>query len=257
MNKMNQPHPEKRPDALTRLVEYLSALNTQGGTEITTEGEMLSLIVSGALNGEDISRQYPTFYKKLLENPKLRVAFLDALELIEAERAGELAPMPGGFQTELTFLKAEPSAPLVEFLTAQKWRASWGKTLEQLRAIFSPPELAYRADPSLTEDPWFTLLREEMQTKDVTYDVMLDCTLSAENEEALSTSINLAVTLGSHEKDAGFPLRANLSWGDYHQSILINDEGRFNFPDVPMASVFDPTDSQPKAGFRLILESVS
>jgi hypothetical protein len=250
---MNDMDHRDQLKALKRLAEHLSALDSGSGTEPTMESDMLSLIISGTLNGEDIARLYPDFHQKLLENPELRQAFLDALESVEAERAGELTPMPGAEKTSLSFLEEPSPAPKIELFDGQTWRAKWQRTLEQLQGIFSPPQMAYRADPSLAEDPWFTLLREEMKVGGNTYDVLLDCTLS--DEDSLSTTLNLAVTLGSARDSAQFPLRADLEWGDYHESILLADEGRVRFPDIPLESVFDQAGAQLKAGFNLTLET--
>ncbi len=254
---MDRFDPARKKAGLKKLADQLSALDSQAGSILPMESDMLSLIVSGTLNGEDLAQRYPAFYRKLLGNAELRGAFLDALESIEIERTGQQESMPGAFQTNLDFLKDLPASPVIETFDKRSWRATWGRTLEQLQSIFSPPEMAYRADPSLSEDPWFSLLREEMTTQGVTYDVILDCTLSDKQEESLSTFLNLAVTLGSPSESTGFPLRAALQWGDYQQSVLIPDEGRVQFPDVPLAAVFDQTDSQLKAGFQLTLETAS
>lgn len=252
----NRLDPSKYPAALKRLIEHLIALDTQDDSDFFMESDMLSLVVSKALNGEDIARLYPDFYQKLLGNTELRQAFLDALESVEAERANQQAPMPVA-QTQLDFLTGQSISPTIEVFDKNKWRASLQRTLEQLRSIFSPPTMAYRADPNLIEDPWFTLLREEMIAEGVTYDVMLDCTLSNEKEYALSAFLNLAVTLESNLVSAAFPLRASLHWGEYQESVLIPDEGRFRFPDIPMVSIFDEAGAQPKAGFNLTLETAS
>jgi hypothetical protein len=249
--------PSQKPDALKKLADHLSALGAQDDSTFIMESDMLSLIVSGTLNGEDISRRYPAFFGKLLENAGLRQAFLDALESVEAERAGELIPMPGVSRASLDFLTHQPASPIIENFDKQKWRAIWQRSLEQIQSIFSPPELAYRADPSLSEDPWFTLLREEMVAEGITYDVVLDCTLSNDKEDTLSPYLSLAVTLTGPAERVGFPLRASLQWGEYQESVLISDEGRVKFPDVPIAAVFDQTGSQPQSGFSLMLETAS
>ena len=101
-----------RPNAsLKKLVDHLNALDSQGGPTLEMERDMLSLIVSGALSGEDISRRYPAFYRKLLGNAELRQAFLDAIESVEAEHAGQLLPLPEGAKAGLDFLKSTPSRP--------------------------------------------------------------------------------------------------------------------------------------------------
>lgn len=246
----------QKPARLKNLVEQLSALDTGEEAILPADMDMLSLIISGTLNEENIAQRYPGFYQKLLENAALRQAFLDALESVEAERTGELVPLPGATHP-LDFLTRQPSAAVIEIAGTKSWRATWQRTLEQLQAVFSPPEIAYRAGNADVEDPWFTLLRDEMTTGGVTYDILLDCTLSSEKEGALSTFLNLAVTLGKTGKPAGFPLRASLQWGDYEGSVLVTEEGRFRFPDIPVASVFNAADSQPQAGFSLSLEMAS
>lgn len=246
------------PDKLKKLAKHLSALDTQGGSSQSMEGDMLSLIISGILNGENIAERYPAYYQKLLENAELRKAFLDALESVEAERTGELIPMPGAPQTSLFFLDEVSPAPKVEFRSPHNWQVAWQRTLDEIQAVLFPPQMVYRTDLTQPEeDPWFTLLREEITVENVTYDVILDCTLSKEHDDALSAYINLAVTLGDASGTANFPLGAVFEWGEYHESILLEDEGRIKFPDVPLDSVFNQAKSQLKAGFRLTLKSTS
>ncbi len=249
-------NPSPNPAALQKLADHLNALDAQGGSTLDMESDMLSLIVSGTLSGEDVSRRYPAFYQKLLENADLRQAFLDALEAVEAERAGQLIPLPEGAKADLSFLKQQASTPKVELLEPRNWRAIWQRSLEQIQAIFSPPQMAYRADPNL-EDPWFILLRDEVVVEGSTYAVALECTLSDNVDSALSTFLNLAVTLGSHPQPTHFPLRASLRWGAYENSVLIAEEGRVRFPDIPLMAIFDPSLQQVQVGFNLVLETAA
>src|SRR5215204_3272689 len=147
----------KRSTAFSRLMQDLATLEAQAESTLLRDNDMLSQILSGTLNGEDIARRYPAFYQKLLENAELRDAFVEALEAFEAERAGQLTPLPEASKTSLSFLNEPPAVPLLESVSPDHWRATWQKSLEQIRAIFSPPQLAYRADISEIEDPWFTL----------------------------------------------------------------------------------------------------
>lgn len=258
MNKnVDRMDPSRKSAALQRLAETLAALDASQETSLNMESDMLSLIISGTLHGDDIAQRYPAFYKKLLENAKLRQAFLEALGSVEAERTGEMLPLPAGHKADLSFLNGSSSKPIIETVEKQGWRVTWQRTLEQLQALFSPPELAYRADHADIEEPWFMLLRDEMTAVGITYDVLLDCTLSSEKENFLSTFVNLAVTLDQASGTATFPLRASLHWGDYQESVLVAEEGRFRFPDIPLDSVIDPADSQLRAGFSLRLETIS
>ncbi|MFZ0547291.1 MAG: hypothetical protein WAM60_17735 [Candidatus Promineifilaceae bacterium] len=65
---------------------------------------MLSLIINDALDGVDISRHYPVYFERLLNDSVLREAFLDTLEILELTRAGKLEPLPGEPSNDLSFL---------------------------------------------------------------------------------------------------------------------------------------------------------
>ena len=255
MNEKSGPlDPSRKLAALKKLAEQLSSLATGEEMPAPMEMDMLSLIVDGALHGEDIARRYPAFYQKLLENAGLRQAFLDALDAIESERTETLIPMPAAAETRLDFLTRQPPAPVIEISGNNNWRVTWQRTLEQVRAIFSPPEMAYRADQSDLEEPWFTLLREEMRAGGSIYTVVLDCTPSVDSENSLAAYLHLAVTLEASAQRPAFPLHARLRWGEYNDSVPVLEEGRVRFPDVPLASVFDVGAFRPEAGFSLSLE---
>ena len=64
--------------------------NTNGFQDLA----LLSLLVSEAFAGVDITRQYPALYQILLADPNMQKAFLDALETLEQERNGTLEPLP-------------------------------------------------------------------------------------------------------------------------------------------------------------------
>ena len=253
----NRLNPNQKPAALQKLADHLAALNAQAGSTLDMESDMLSLIVSGTLHEEDVASRYPAFYQKLLQNAELRQAFLDALESIEAERAGQLIPLPEKPGTDLSFLSRQDSTPIIEQLERQNWRATWKRSFEQLQAVFSPPRLAYRADPSLLEDPWFTLLREEVAASGSTYAVALECTVSSDRDRALSAFLNLAVTVESSTGQMLFPIHADLQWGSYTGSVQISQEGRVRFPDIPLDAIYDPSQRQIQAGLSLVLETSS
>lgn len=253
---MNENLDSRRSAALKKLAEHLTALKDEGGSMLPMESDMLSLIVSGTLNGENLAKRYPDFYKKMLENAELRQAFLDALESLEAE-PGELTPIPAP-ETRLDFLTSQQqSTPKVSITDDEKWGIHWQRSLEQLRAIFSPPELAYRAEQSLIEEPWFTLLRDEVTVSGSAYTIILDCTAAEDEENTLAVYVSLAVTPGISREPAKFPLRARLTWGEYQQDILIPAEGRVRYPNILFDTIFDPALENLKAGLSLTLETAS
>jgi hypothetical protein len=250
---MNENADSRRSAALKKLAEHLASLKDQGHPIPSGESEMVSMIVSGVLNGENVSRRYPAFHAILLENAELRQAFLDALEAVEAERAGEMMPLPGSPDTNLDFLTRQPSAPVMETFGG-RWRATWQRSLEQIQAVFSPPQLVFRADPMI-EEPWFTLLREEITAAGAVIAIELDCSLSPDLDNALAAHLTLAVTLTPSFESARFPLRAVLQWGEYRESMLVAEEGRARFPDIPLVKIFDPSLETLQAGLSLTLET--
>lgn len=250
---MNENLDSRRSAALKKLAEHLTALKEEGRSILPMESDMLSLIISGTLNGENLAKRYPDFHKKMLENAELRQAFLDALEILEAE-PGELTPIPAP-ETRLDFLTSQPSAPKITVLDEKQWSLNWQRSLEQLQAIFSPPELAYRAGQSLIEEPWFTLLRDEVTVSGSAYTIILDCTPVEDEENTLAVYVSLAVTPGISREPAKFPLRARLIWGEYQQDVLIPAEGRVRFPNILFDTIFDPALENLKAGLSLTLET--
>jgi len=253
---MNENFDSRKSAALKRLAERLTVFNLEDRVISPTESDMLSLVVSGTLNGEKLAQRFPDFYEKMLENAGLRQAFLDALESLEAERDGNLIPMPAP-DTRLDFLTSQPPAPNVIHLDEKNWRVLWQRPLAQIQAIFSPPELAYRAKQSLIEEPWVMLLREDIRVSGDTYSVALDCTPADEEENALAVFISLAVTSGASREPAKFRLRARLAWGRYQEDVLIPAEGRMRFPNISFDKIFDPATESLTDGLSLTLETAS
>lgn len=250
-----QPDPSPGVDTLKKLLEHLAALDTQANPPLGGDDDMISLIVSGALRGEDLASHYPRFARKLLEEPELREVFLDVLESVEAERTGQMVPLPEGLEADLSFLSGPSSHLLVERRAQENWRATWNRTLDELQAIFAPRRRVYRAEADLLEDPWFTLLREELYAGGTTYAVALECTISTETENSLAAYLDLAVTVGNGSETARFPLQATMHWGTYEAKVQILEEGRVRFPDVPLQAVYDPQQEKILADLNLVLES--
>ena len=253
-NPINRANKHKSPVDMKRLSDELAEIDAGKSSAAMVDNEMLSLMVNRVLKGEDISKRYPAFYRKLLNDAGLRQAFIDALELIEIEQTHQLLPIPNSKKASLTFLTNSPTQSALEILEEHKWRTTWQRTLEQIQAIFSPPELAYRADPSLYEDSWFTLLRDEIDVEGTIYTVALECTLAGD-VNAISTYLSLAVTLGTASSKPNFPLQARLQWGGYQKSVRIAEEGRAKFPDIPLNIILDDNHQSIKSGLSLTLET--
>jgi hypothetical protein len=251
---MNENFDLRKSAALNRLVECLTAYHHEGGVISPMESDMLSLIVSGILNGENLAQRYPDFHRILLENAELRQAFLDALDSIEAERDGKLIPIPTP-ETRLDFLTSQPPVPTVIHKDKEHWSILWQRPLELIQAIFSPPEMAYRAEQNLIEDPWIMLLREEIQVSGSTYSIALDCIPAEEQDNVLSVFLSLAVSPSALGESAKFPLHATLRWGGYQQEMMIPAEGRTRFPNISFDKIFDPVTGNLTDGLSLNLET--
>jgi hypothetical protein len=237
------------------LIDDLIQLNAASKSGTLEDEEMLSLIVEDACQGVDISKRYPAFYQKLLHHSDLRQAFLDILDSLDDE---ETIRMPWAEETEggLGFLAEQPSRPVVTKLP-DHWKASWQRTIAQLQALFTPSALVYRADPALSEDLWFMLLRDEIEIENVLYTILLECTFSEEEQEGFSPWLDLAVTVGAARKQAPFPIRITLQWGDYEETVHIGEEGRVKLPTVPLLSVFDKQTEHVISELNLTVESIA
>lgn len=234
--------------AIRKLIEELSHFDFQLSDISIEDDEMLSLIANEAVKGVDIAKRYPAFYRRLLNSANLRRTFLDVLQMLEAATAD---PMP---RADLSFLNRPTPPPVVEMSGQDTWRVVWRRTVEQLQGIFSPPELAYRADPDLFEDPWFTIVKEEIEIEKSLCAIALECTLSGDMDNALSTFLNFAITFGSPVPASQFPIRANLAWGQYNETVSVSAEGRVRFPDIPFALIYDDQSQKIKSDLNLALE---
>jgi len=239
--------------ALRSLINDLSAVNGQTLSTSVADNEMLSLIVDEAIKGINIAQRYPDFYKKLLDNAILRETFLEVLESMEPVENDEMITF-SDFLENQEILSDLSSQPTVE-RDDENWHISWLRTIDQLRTIFSPSRLAYRSDPNLYEDPWFMLLRSDVEVEGVSYSVLLECTFSEEDKEALTPFLNVAVTVERTSVQARFPIRSSLQWGIYKESIQITEEGRVRFPDIPLPAIFDKENKNVSAELDLIIET--
>lgn len=247
----------KQQKALKKLTDDLAEYDAITSSTLMLDSEMLSLVVNDALKGVDISIRYPAYYRKILNNEDLRQAFMDALGSMESETQMQSVVMPLPIKPDLNFLSRQDQQPAIIKFGVDKWRSIWRQSIEQLQSIFSPPELAYRSDPSLFEDPWITLLRGEIEAAGSIYTVMLDCSLAEETDEALAVSFNLAVTVETTTDLPQTPLEATLQWGEYNQTLVIHEEGRTRFPDISLDTILDEEQQNVIAELSLTLEKTA
>lgn len=251
----NQRSSVKAQKAIKRLENELVEFTTLAAPMPTGEYEMLSLMVNEAVNGIDISKRYPVFYKELLNNSDLREAFLDSLELIEQSNKNELAPLPALHELNLDFLKETSHHSTAKNLGKNSWRVSWQRTIEQLQSVFTPQELAYRSDPSLFDDPWFTVLRDEFEIEKILFTIVLECAVSKEAKESLSCALNIAINSDIIPDWLRTKAQVSLNWGKYNQNLSISKQGRFRFPDIPFVLIFDKRQQNIRSALKLSFET--
>jgi hypothetical protein len=255
-NQINQFNPHK---GLQKLTDDLVAFGANTSSTQMVDSEMLSLVVSDVLDGTDISIRYPAFYRKILNNGDLRQAFMDAIDSMEEQKQREVVDLPLTVRPSLAFLShpRQSQLPTIIRLGADRWRSIWRQSIEELQSIFSPPELAYRSDPSLYEDPWITVLRAETEIDGAVYAFMLECSPAEESDDALAVSFNIAVTMESPVGVSQTSLEATLQWGLYNETIAISEEGRTRFPDIPLIAILDEGQQNFIADLSLALEKIS
>lgn len=238
------------------------------GLEAEEQDAMLTLAVNDALEGVDISLHYPDFYQKMLADNELRQAFLESLELLTHSRAGTLLPLPFPASQSLTFLQANPVVPgssRIEQTGPGRWRILWRRTLAEIQAIlFDSSPLtnspAFRGPtplPTGLEDPWFTLLRSEVEVEAYRLSVLLQATQLADRPSALELFLIVGVLPLANGTEAAPPLRANLRWGNYGQSALLDTTGQATFSAVPFNTILTPDHKAVKDHLYFSLEPVT
>ena len=251
----NQLDAGKNEKARKKLADDLAGIGSDISSMSMKENEMLTLVVDETLKGVDIKIRYPDFYQKLFSNAELRQVFLDTLESIEAEKQGEMVALPSGDKPNLAFLARMPQQPGIQRLDGDRWQIILQRTIQQLQDIFSGgPALAYRSDANLFDDSWFTLARGEVELEGTSYAILLECGISKETEEALSASLNIAMTLETATASPQTTIHATLQWGKYSETLTISEEGRARFPDIPFSASFGQHDQKITSGLDLILE---
>jgi len=210
--------------------------------------EMLSIVVNDALNGVDIAKRYPTFFNKMLYDKEMRESFIDAIESVEKGQE-----LPASLVLNIDFLSTLTHKPFLEIIDKESWKVEWKKTIEQLQAIFSPAELVYRSNPSLYDDPWFTLLRDEFEVDGEAVSVVLDGTLSENDDDSIEIILKVALIDLTTEEEIIPNLRGVLNWGDYQGEALISAGKGGTFPPLAFSTILDSSRENVIADLQLEL----
>lgn len=243
--------PEKANELLNQLVD-----NAPHQELTETDLEMLSLVVNDALHDVDIQKQYPAFYKRLVEEPGLRDAFLDVLEMAEEGENEELElELPEPISKKLTFLAEPDPVSIVEQLT-DRWRVTWQQSTAYLNTVFLSRNLAFGYRNQVQgEDPWFVLLREQIIVEQSQLNVFLEATLQEKGPVELALA--LAVTINAQPARTWSKIVAFLSWGDYQESLSIRLNERTSLPPAPLQQLLNEQMNTFRSDLQLSLDLVS
>lgn len=247
--------PEGRRKAReAQLREHLSLFSDAGADIDKADEDLLDLMAEQALQGVDISKSHPTFFRKLLANAALRRAFLETLETMERMQAGiPPASLPSAALSEpphyQEILNKVPPQPVVDWWHQQRWRVTWRQTAAQLQSIFLPasPSPTYRAEIDPTGDIRYALFRSQVDVEGFLLDITLDAVHPA-GADALNLTLAVAQASGMP------PLFATLSWGSYRQTQTLTSTS-LTFPPLPIDQILDPTQEKIVAPLNLVIET--
>lgn len=227
------------------------ALQAQGPEIEEKDDEMLSIVVDDALAGHDIARLYPIFYAKMIANSRLYEAFIDAVEMLEADQNDMLEPLPQPPRRDLPFLRTRTAyTPQISQSKKGGWRITWELMLNQLHELWFPDSGAvYRYGRSLLEDESLILIHDEITVAEQVLELLLEAIWPVEQPEILRLQVMVAA-----EQTAVSPLRAHIHWGDYSATAALDVYGRAHFPDAPLNVILDADGRLPTNTLQLILE---
>jgi len=201
--------------------------------------ELLSLIINDTLQGIDISRHYPTFFEQLVTDMDLRETFLDALEILELSRAGELEPVPGAFSYDLSFLNKQPPQPLIEITESGGWHVVWQQTAAQIEPLFitdrrHTDDMTFRGAYNWLEEERIILLQDEVTLDEEQCEILLEATRPVGRPDQLNLSLLVAA-----ERLPSAAIQAYIQWGSYKASSTLNKYGLGLFPPLPLSTILD------------------
>lgn len=217
------------------------------------EAVMLAHLISAAIDGVDIPRRYPQAFQRLLADPYLRAAFLDALEILDDEPSLDL-PLPAS--RDVSFLQALNRDPAPERTReSSAWQVRWRRSAEEIAGLFSflsqSPLPALREAAGFLEDETVTLLRGKVSAVGLELDVTVEATRPAAQPDELQLSLwvlsaaeppatQSAVQAARHGEEA--ELLATVTWGAYEAQVTIAGDGHYPLPSRPISSVLDDAD---------------
>lgn len=221
----------------------LDLIQSKQALEKEADSHMFSVVVNDALNGIDITKRYPLYYRRMLQTPELFQAFLDVIEVLESEE-DELLEIIQTIKPVVPEFISVDTRPVVERPTSGGWLVRWRQSVAQLNTIFTRlgPDLVpdFRSSRSLLEESVAQLIRGEVLVDGKNFGVVLSAVL-ADDPDAMSLQLTVALL---DEDGSEFPmtsLEAGIHWGGYDQVQALNDLGQAVFPPLLIKAITDET----------------
>lgn len=202
---------------------------------------MLSVVIDDAMDGVDITERYPEFYRRMLQNPKMFQEFLDALELLEADRVGTLEDVPA-LAVAVQEKRPKDTEPEIILNGPRAWIARWMQGVDQLSSIFMDfgpvlqPE--YRRGLGMLDEHPMSLISSHLSVENTDLGVRLTAALS-DDPDSMDLQLMVALLDDDSEAVRSNSLEASIQWGDYYQTSSIDEEGRAFFPPLPISAIMD------------------
>lgn len=247
----------KWPEPANQL--WLDLAKSEQAHDKKADDSMFSIVVSDALEGIDIAKKHPEFYRRMLKNPELFQSFLDIVEVMEADRAGLLEPVEV-IETAVPAIMPDDPKPIIERLASGGWLVRWRQGVAQLNAIINSigldlsPALATRSNRGWLEESVAPLIKSEVLVEEKNFGVRLSAVL-ADDPDALDLQLTVALL---DEETVEFPLtslRVNVQWGSYSQEQTLNELGQAAFPPLPIEAIFDETGEAINNDLQLLIHS--
>lgn len=206
------------------------------------QGHLLDFLVDRARSGTDLSKSYPGLYKLLIKDSHLRNIFIDLVESIEAETAGESLEIPEIKESDLGFLNRKQPAEVSQ-TGPNSWRVLLQIARDELRKSYQPGNYALRSTRSEGES-WQTLLRQDLRVDDeISVAFRLEIAPSPK-PDWLELFASLATDTSRDAPEFKFQYQLHITWGSYEGSITVGDAYRAQLPSIPRAAIENPADTR-------------
>jgi hypothetical protein len=130
------------------------------------------------------------------------------------------------------------------------WRQSRERLQTIFATLFTPPDLATRRAHNFLEDDTLVLFRTAATIVGDDLDILLEAVRPVATPHVVRLVLFVAGT-------AAPGLRATIHWGDYADSVSVDERGRAQFSPLPLASIVDEAGERIIADLQLVLERVS